>query len=503
MMKYIDRFLDRITMYRLLLYYLLGLLGVAMVFSAVGVLSYSPYAIAGSAAFAVGVAFSVNYVFAKIWQTPTNWESSILTGLILALIISPLASPKNLLFIGAAAALAMASKYILAIRNKHIFNPAAIAVVLTAFGSQETASWWIGGAALMPFVLIGGLLLVRKIRRTKMVAIFIATAVVATTFVSLLTQHNVIETWQTIFLHSSLFFLAFVMLTEPLTSPTTHFKRYLYAVLVGLLFVPYVHFESIYSTPEIALVIGNLFAFLITPMVKVKASVDKRLYYGSSTEAIELVPEQPFKYQAGQYMEITLPHPRADKRGLRRYLTIASSPTEPNLQIGVRYYNPGSTLKAALRTLTAPIVIGQVGGDFVLPKNPNQKVAFIAGGIGITPFRSMIKYVTDTGDKRSIDLLYGERSAEDIVYADVFEAARKTANVKTSYVISSPTTISSPYVLNGQINDAVIQSQIPDYMERVFYISGPQPMVRAMKETLDTMGVPRNNIKVDYFSGYA
>ncbi len=502
-MKYIDRFLDRVTMYRLLLYYLVGLLGVAMIFSALGTLSYSPYAIAGSAVFAVGVAFSVNYVFAKIWQTPTNWESSILTGLILALIISPPASPSNLLFIGAASALAMASKYILAIRNKHIFNPAAIAVVLTAFGSQETASWWVGGAALMPFVLIGGLLLVRKIRRTKMVAVFIGTAVIATTLAAIAIGHDVVSTWQNILLHSSLFFLAFVMLTEPLTSPTTKTKRYLYAGLVGLLFVPYIHFESIYSTPELALVVGNLFAFLITPMVKVKAAVGRRLYYGSSTESIELVPERPFKYQAGQYMEITLPHPRADKRGLRRYLTIASSPTERNLQIGVRYYNPGSTLKVALRTLTAPLVIGQVGGDFVLPKDSNQKLAFIAGGIGITPFRSMIKYVADTGDKRSIVLLYGERSADDIVYADIFEAARKTANVRTTYVVSSPTTISSSYVLNGQINNNVIQSQIPDYVERIFYVSGPQPMVRAMKETLMTMGVPRRNVKVDYFSGYA
>ena len=503
LMKYIDTFLNRITMYRLLIYYLVALIGVALFFSALGVLSYSPFSIVESAILFVGISFVLNYIFARLWNTPTNWESSILTGLILTLIVSPPVSFSNISFIVAAASLAIASKYILAIHNKHIFNPAAIAVVLTAFGSQETASWWVGSTALMPFVVIGGFLLVRKIRRTKMSLIFVATALIVTELMAVVLQKDISSTFQTLTFHSSLFFLAFVMLTEPLTSPTTKTKRYIYAALVGVLFAPFFHIGSIYATPELALVIGNVVAFFISPMVKTKAMIGRRHFFGNSTEAIELLPERPFNYRPGQYLELTLPHVHADNRGLRRYFTIASSPTEKNLQIGVRYYNQGSTLKSALRKLKKPLVIGQIGGDFVLPKNPSKKLAFIAGGIGITPFRSMIKYLIDANDSRSATLLYGERSIEDIAYADIFETARLRGNINTTYVIPNQSTTHSPYILSGQIDQTTITTKIPDYLDRIFYVSGPQAMVKAMRDLLVDMGVPRRHIKVDYFSGYA
>src|ERR1700758_358191 len=116
-------------MYRLLLYFLLTIVGAAMLFGAIGWLSFSPISIFLSASILVALCYGFNFVLAKLFKAPTNGESSILTGLILALIITPISSSNDLAFLVAASALAMASKYILAVNHKHIFNPTAIAVV--------------------------------------------------------------------------------------------------------------------------------------------------------------------------------------------------------------------------------------------------------------------------------------------------------------------------------------------------------------------------------------
>ncbi len=277
LIRSIDSVIDDITMYRLLLYYLLGLLAVAIGLSIVGDLHYNPLYIAISAATLVLAGWIINKVFGYIFYAPINPESSILTGLILALIIPPTLTGFGFLFLLAAAGLAMASKYILAIRDKHIFNPAAIAVVLTALGPRQNASWWVGTAVLLPFVLAGGVLIIRKTRREHMVISFLVATTLTTAILSSIGHTSVISGLHNMILSSAIFFLGFVMLTEPYTSPTTHGKQLFYAVLVGVLVAPQVHWHSFYTTPEIALVIGNIFAYLVSPKTKLSRSCAKSL----------------------------------------------------------------------------------------------------------------------------------------------------------------------------------------------------------------------------------
>jgi len=502
-MNYIDNLINRITMYRLLIYYLCGLLLVAMFFGAIGTLAYPPQMILLSASITVGICYAANYMFAKIYEAPSNTESALITGLILSLIITPMSSLKDATFLVAASGLAIASKYLIAIGNKHIFNPAAIAVVLTAFGPKESASWWIGSFTLLPFVLAGGLLIIRKIRRATMLGVYLAASLLSVMILALFTNHDSVASLQTALTHSSLFFLGFVMLTEPWTSPSTKFHRYMYAGIVGLLFSPFIQVAGIYSTPELALIVGNLYAFLVTPIAKTKVRITRRQMYGANTEDIELTPEHPFSYKPGQYIEMTMPHHGADARGARRYFTLASSPTEDTLRLGVRYYPGGSSFKEILHKADGELMsFGQVGGDFTLPKDPTTKLAFIAGGIGITPFRSMVKYLADTNDKRSAILLYGERSAQDVIYKDVFEEARAKVGLTTKYIFSASPKMQDNEI-GGNISRELIEREIPDYASRIFYISGPQSMVQEVKRELRHMGVPRRNIKADYFFGYA
>jgi len=289
-----------------------------MFFGAVGTLAYSPQMILLSASATVGVCYVVNYAFAKIYEAPSNTESALITGLILSLIITPMSSLKDVTFLLAASGLAIASKYIIAVGNKHIFNPAAIAVALTAFGPRESASWWIGSAVLLPFVIAGGLLIIRKIRRATMLGIYFGIALSSVIIMAAATNHDIGATIQATLLHSSLFFLGFVMLTEPYTSPSTKMHRYMYAGIVGLLFSPLIQIAGVYSTPELALIVGNLYTFFVTPIAKTKVRITHRTMYGANTEDIELTPEHSFTYKPGQYIEMTLPHHSSDARGVRR-----------------------------------------------------------------------------------------------------------------------------------------------------------------------------------------
>lgn len=502
----IDYFLNRITMYRLVLYYLFALIGIAAGLSAFGVLSYNPLAVLGSAVYLVAICWITNKVFSYVFEAPANIESSLITALILALIITPLNSLHHAVFLTAAAGLAISSKYIIAINKKHIFNPAAVAVALTALGPRESASWWVGSTAMLPYVVIGGLLVVRKIRRGKMVASFFGGVIVSTVIVSLLSDGSLSGSLQRTVLHSSMFFLAFVMLTEPLTSPPTEKKQMSYGLLAGLLFPSQLHLASIYSTPERVLIISNLYSYFISPKIKLVTGLVRKVATGPDSADFIFELKKPFDFKPGQYMEWTLPHHGADLRGNRRYFTIASSPTENNLRIGVKFYPDGSSFKEAMLKMDAsvPAVASQLSGDFVLPDNTSEKLVFIAGGIGITPYRSMVKYLLDTDERRDITLLYSESKPANFAYKDIFDEAERRIGTKLVYALTDPAFVPAGWRgKTGMVSADMIKSEVPDYMERTYYISGPHGMVKSMQHALHGLGVPRHRVKTDFFPGYA
>jgi ferredoxin-NADP reductase/Na+-translocating ferredoxin:NAD+ oxidoreductase RnfD subunit len=493
MINWLDRLLDHITMYRLLLYYLIALILVATALSAFGKLHFSSLALIFSAVYLTALCWISNHIFAYTYEGPTNPESSLITALILALIITPINSGSGLVFLTAAGVLAMASKYLLAWDKKHFFNPAAIAVVLTSLGGGQTASWWIGSGLMLPFVVAGGLLLTRKIRRFQMVGTFLVVSYIAAIVYSLAGQSQVMSTLHHVTFSSSIFFLAFVMLTEPMTSPTQIRQQRWYAALVGALFPPQVHLASIYSTPEIAVAIGNVFARIINPKVKLFPVLIKKTRLSSNIADFVFHPTADFSYKPGQYMEWTLSHAKADSRGERRYFSLASSPTEPEIHLGVKFYKGSSSYKQALWRLNDKdvVVAAQLGGDFIMPDDPDRKLAFIAGGIGVTPYRSMLKYLLDRGEKRDIAIIYAASSPSEVVYKDVLEAARDQLGVDIHYHV------------NRRLTPELIARQIPDYEERLFYISGPRGMVVATKKALLELGISRRHIKTDFFTGYS
>src|SRR5450830_1659493 len=291
-------------------------------------------------------------------------------------------------------------------------------------------------------------------------------------------------------------FFAFIMLTEPMTLPPTRMLRIAYGLIAGFLFVPQIHIGSLYFTPELALILGNVFTYLVSPDKKLILKLDKIINLTPDTYDFVFTPDQKMNFKPGQYMELTLNHPSQDSRGIRRYLTIASSPTEKQFRFGVKFYNKASSFKKTLIQMKQDqeIVASQLAGDFTLPRDKNKKLVFIAGGIGITPFRSMIKYLLDTNEKRSIVLFYLNKTRDDFAYKDIFDKAKQELGIKVFYsIVDIP---SASYY-------RAITERVPDYQERFFYISGPPSMVAAFETNLKKIGVKKSHIKTDYFPGFA
>ena len=498
----IDYVLDRVTMYRLALYYLIAILLVAVGLAWAGMLPYTAGSIIESTAFLLAICVASNVVFSFVFEAPTNIESSYITALILACILSPLFSYHDLPFLGWAALLSMATKYMLAIKNKHVFNPAAIAVALTAYWLHYSATWWVGTQAMLPVVLIGGLLMIRKMRRYDLMLSFFVASVVTVGLFSIAGGHDVLNSLNQLAVRSPLFFFAFIMLTEPLTSPPTAGLQALYGGLVGFLFAPQVHLGNFYFTPELALVAGNVFSYAVSPKIKERLLLKKVSRLAPDILEFDFRPARAFSFQPGQYMEFTLPHKGSDSRGNRRYFTVASSPTEPELKLGVKFYGNGSSFKRSMAELSPgqSLMAGQLAGDFTMPKDASRKLAFVAGGIGVTPFRSMLKYLSDTGERRDVVLMFMNRRPEEVIYKDVFDEAQAKIGLRTAYLFTEAAPIGSDRPL-GRISAETIRRDAPDFLERTFYVSGPHAMVAGVERSLLELGVKPTSIKKDFFPG--
>lgn len=222
---------------------------------------------------------------------------------------------------------------------------------------------------------------------------------------------------------------------------------------------------------------------------------------GDAIEGFWWQPKPDFAHRPGQFVEIALPHENPDSRGIRREFTIASSPTESNLLIATRLTRPGSTFKRALLALQPgqQVAITFTGGDFLLPDDPREPVLLLAGGIGITPFRAMLKWLVDSGERRDIILAWEAKSPGDFVFADVLKSVEQSG-VKVIRLVSGEST--TWVGQRGRLEPDLIARLIADTAHRQVYVSGPEPLVQSLHRTLPEIGVPVDQIHRDEFPGY-
>lgn len=505
-LKLIDSFLNSITMYKLVLYGLLAISINAIVFGFLGLLPFTGVNMLVSLVILSFACFVLNILISKFLKAPVNIESSVITALILFLILAPYGITQIWDTLLLASFLAMASKYALAINKKHVFNPVAIALVILGLLGNPFAFWWVASLNLLPINLIVGLLVVRKIRREMLFVAFVLAAVVMITIFGVINQAPLQALFRQVLTAWPIFFLGTIMLTEPLTTPPQKRLQIAYGVLVGLLFGSQYRFGPIHSTPELALVVGNVFSYLVSPKVKLFLNLEKKKKIAKDTYEYIFKPDHRFEFAPGQYMEWTLPMTKTDSRGNRRYFTLANSPTESHVHLGVRHASQDSSaFKLKLKDMNAGdlIVADHLSGDFIMPQDQAVKLAFVAGGIGVTPFRSMIKYLSDKKEKRDVALYYANRHEEEIAYRDIFAQAEQSLGMKVVYLLSGKDNLPKDWQGEvGYLSEEIVKKHTPDYMDRRWYLSGPNAMVSSYEKLLLSMKVPRSQIVKDYFPGF-
>jgi ferredoxin-NADP reductase len=204
-------------------------------------------------------------------------------------------------------------------------------------------------------------------------------------------------------------------------------------------------------------------------------------------------PEEPLTWQAGQYALYRVPHDNPDSRGEIRIFTISSPPLQKKLMLTTHYlFEESSSFKKALfsKRVGDEVELVKIDGKFTI-NNGAQKLVFIAGGIGITPFHSILLELEKNKVQKDIILIYSNKDEEHIVFKDTLDSLARGYNRLNIKYIFSP----------QRADGSLIKETVPDIKERIFYISGPIRLVKAVEETLYQLEVVKENIRKDYFPG--
>jgi ferredoxin-NADP reductase len=208
---------------------------------------------------------------------------------------------------------------------------------------------------------------------------------------------------------------------------------------------------------------------------------------------------EALSYKAGQFLIVTI---RAEgRKELSKPFSISSSPTEAE-HIEFTKKLSDSEFSTALKALKAGdwARIDAPYGKFTF-EGEHEKICLLGGGIGITPFMSICRYCTDKRLNTRITLLYGNRSESDIVFRKEFDAMQKqNTNLKVVHILNEPS--SEWKGATGFITAELVKKEIPDYRETVFYTCGPPAMVAAMEKLIEALGLPKEQLKREYFAGY-
>lgn len=500
----LDALLGRITMYRLVAICLSLLVLLAFGLSLTGVLYYRPADLAASLAVLLAVTYGSNRLYAAMFGVRPHAESSLITTGLLFFLLWPSTEPLELLAIALAAGAASASKYLIAYRGRHVVNPAAFGVLFVTLLQLSGGVWWVATAPMLPAVAVLALVVAYRTRRLPIVALFVGVAGALMVGFRLFDGDSVGAAVEYAFVATPLVFFGGFMLTEPLTLPPTRRQQLMLAAGVAVLFAlptfAGIDVGFISLTPEVALIIGNVVAFGLGQRRGIGLTLTGKRTFGPTTAEFTFTPDAPVRFTPGQYLELTLPHGKADARGTRRVFSIATAdPSGGSVSVGIKI--PAGRASSFKREL-ADLPIGtrlratMVGGDFVLPTDLGRPLLLVAGGIGITPFLSQLAACVREG--RDVVLVYGVSDPAEIPYRDELAAFGVPVVLVTP---GTPGPVPSSWrLVNGLLSADVLRAVVPDVRSRTAYVSGPPPMVNGLSAALRASGA--QGVRTDAFVGY-
>lgn len=226
----------------------------------------------------------------------------------------------------------------------------------------------------------------------------------------------------------------------------------------------------------------------------------KEVAEGTSQVTFEVI--KPVIFKPGQYVFVNLPKLHyPDERGARRQFSINNSPNHPNhLTITTRLSESG--FKKTLNELSvgSEVELGPIAGVFILPEDTSKPLVLIAGGIGITPFLSMLSYIKEEALPYNVTLLYSNRNQASSAYLNELEELADTLpNLKLIL------TMTEDNLWTGEkrmINSAFVKEYFPNLNDNLYMVVGPPTMVEAVEKVLKEVGVEEDNIETENFTGY-
>jgi ferredoxin-NADP reductase len=207
-------------------------------------------------------------------------------------------------------------------------------------------------------------------------------------------------------------------------------------------------------------------------------------------------------FRPGQYFWVELlDSPYEDERGLRRHITVVTSPTERGV-LGLCTRLRDSAFKKTLAELELgdEVEVEPPKGDWALPEDTSPSYAFVAGGIGITPYHSMLRYIADTGAPYRVTLVYSNRDRESAPFLDeLHEYERTLPNFR---LVLTMTDDSGWEGEKRHIDADLLRDHLGELGPYTFLVTGPPPMVESVAEKLTAAGVSEEQVLPERFSGY-
>jgi ferredoxin-NADP reductase len=212
--------------------------------------------------------------------------------------------------------------------------------------------------------------------------------------------------------------------------------------------------------------------------------------------------EDQVDWRPGQYFWVELLDPPFDdERGPRRHITIATSPTEGRLGLATRVRDTAFKRGLAELEVGDPVEVEEPKGTFVLPEDTERDYVFVAGGIGITVFRSMLHFIADRGLPYRVTLLYSNRDRASTAFLD--ELGELESRIPGLKVVATMTADPEWEGERRRIDERCLRDYLGDDLGRfTYFVAGPPGMVDGMKELLGGLGLPDEQLLVQGFSGY-
>jgi ferredoxin-NADP reductase len=212
-----------------------------------------------------------------------------------------------------------------------------------------------------------------------------------------------------------------------------------------------------------------------------------------------------YDFIPGQYNRMVLPHDGADDRGTSRFFTISSSPhIKETLMVTTKVIQ--STFKKKLESLPQGEAVQFFGpmGSFVLDENEKNPRIYLAGGIGLTPFHSMLTYSAAKNVSIPQTLFVSFSTPEEVVFYDELKGLnQQNKALRAVFTVTHPEESTRHWDgETGRIGEELIKKHVSLTGEELYYLCGPTPMVDAMREMIQKMGVSDEQIRVENFSGY-